>query len=363
MDKIKVGKFIALLRKEKNITQDELAEKVFVARNTISKWERGVYIPTPDMLLTLSNMFDVTINEILAGERLTEKNKKEIDSIPLEIIKEKEKIKKVAYVIGIVLLISIISFLTYYFINNYNSISVYTISGENDNVYIQDGIMTLSREKAYIRTGNIFSEDEKQIESIKLYYLKNGKEKQLYNSYGTDETLVNIFGNDELFSYNDIKYIKSDLYLEINIGDKKEKIKLDVVKDFSNKTLFYKNNKIKQKNNNSKIKNSIPKYIIENYQFNKDEQTYYKEDKLDSKIILQKYMINLESFIVTEEIEDKTYQWEYSFQDHSLSYFKMNNNKMLDNFTYSFEDEYCTYGECIDEQIKYFKSEYLEKIR
>ena len=73
MDIVKIGKFIALLRKEKQITQLELSEKLITSRENVSKWERGINMPSADALLKLSELFEVTINEILIGERKIEK--------------------------------------------------------------------------------------------------------------------------------------------------------------------------------------------------------------------------------------------------------------------------------------------------
>ena len=64
------------MRKEKGLTQDDLAEKMFVGREAISKWERGVCIPGQTILLSLSEEFNVSINEILYGERKNNKNSK-----------------------------------------------------------------------------------------------------------------------------------------------------------------------------------------------------------------------------------------------------------------------------------------------
>ena len=54
MDSEKIGKFIAELRKENKMTQEELGKKILVDRGTISKWERGIYVPNPEILLSLS---------------------------------------------------------------------------------------------------------------------------------------------------------------------------------------------------------------------------------------------------------------------------------------------------------------------
>lgn len=70
MDQIKTGKFIATLRKEKELTQEQLGEKLGVTNKTISRWENGDYMPDIEMLSLLSKEFDVSINELISGERL-----------------------------------------------------------------------------------------------------------------------------------------------------------------------------------------------------------------------------------------------------------------------------------------------------
>lgn len=81
MDQIKIGKFIAALRKEKGLTQEQIGEKLGVTNKTISRWENGNYMPDVEMLSLLSKEFGVSINELVSGERLaTEDFKKAADS-------------------------------------------------------------------------------------------------------------------------------------------------------------------------------------------------------------------------------------------------------------------------------------------
>lgn len=77
MDLIQIGKFISELRKAQGLTQEQLGEKVGVTNKTVSRWETGTYLPPVDALLSMSKMFDVTINEILSGKRLTEEEYKQ----------------------------------------------------------------------------------------------------------------------------------------------------------------------------------------------------------------------------------------------------------------------------------------------
>lgn len=71
MDMIKMGSFLSELRKEHNLTQAELGEKLGVTNKTISRWETGTYMPPVEMLEQLSNIYDLTINELLSGSKLS----------------------------------------------------------------------------------------------------------------------------------------------------------------------------------------------------------------------------------------------------------------------------------------------------
>ena len=68
MDCKKVGKLIYELRKEKNMTQKQVAELMNISDKTISKWERGLGCPDVSLLLSLSNIFGVSMDGMLSGE-------------------------------------------------------------------------------------------------------------------------------------------------------------------------------------------------------------------------------------------------------------------------------------------------------
>lgn len=73
MELNKTGKFIALIRKEKGLTQRELAEKLNLSEKTISKWERGVGFPDISLILPLCKCLEIDANELMTGERLQDK--------------------------------------------------------------------------------------------------------------------------------------------------------------------------------------------------------------------------------------------------------------------------------------------------
>ena len=78
MDMLKMGSFLAELRKEHKLTQAELGEKLGVTNKTISRWETGNYMPPVEMLEELSNMYGMTINELLSGKKLSTEEYKEM---------------------------------------------------------------------------------------------------------------------------------------------------------------------------------------------------------------------------------------------------------------------------------------------
>ncbi len=91
MDQIKIGKFIASERKRKQYTQRQLADILTISDKTISKWETGNGFPEISLLLPLCEELDISVNELLSGERLTEKDYKEkAEQNMVDFIREKE---------------------------------------------------------------------------------------------------------------------------------------------------------------------------------------------------------------------------------------------------------------------------------
>lgn len=82
MDMVKIGNFLAELRRESGLTQEQLGIELGVSNKTISRWETGTYLPPVEMLQLLSDKYGVSINEILAGERIdsTEKYKQQAEA-------------------------------------------------------------------------------------------------------------------------------------------------------------------------------------------------------------------------------------------------------------------------------------------
>ena len=81
MDQIKIGTFLKLLRKEKNLTQEQLAEQLGVSNRTVSRWENGNNMPDISLLSEIAEFYDVSIPELICGERKSENMREEAKEV------------------------------------------------------------------------------------------------------------------------------------------------------------------------------------------------------------------------------------------------------------------------------------------
>ena len=114
MDLIKIGKFIATSRKEKNLTQEQLAEQLGVTDRAVSKWERGLSLPDADKMLELCKIIDINVNELLIGEKINMNDyKKKNEELLLELAKQDEiKNKKLLTCMWVITIISLIFYIS-----------------------------------------------------------------------------------------------------------------------------------------------------------------------------------------------------------------------------------------------------------
>ena len=95
MDQIKIGKFIAECRKNQNLTQSKLAEKLNITDRAVSKWETGKTMPDSSIMLELCDILKISVNELLSGEKIDmENNEQKNEQLLLEMAKEIEKKNK-----------------------------------------------------------------------------------------------------------------------------------------------------------------------------------------------------------------------------------------------------------------------------
>ncbi len=110
MDQIKIGKFIAKCRKEVNLTQMQLAEKLGITDRAVSKWENGRAMPDSSIMIELCGLLGISVNDLLGGEVVIVDNyNKELENKLIEMVKQKEQSDKrlltLEWVIGVLSII------------------------------------------------------------------------------------------------------------------------------------------------------------------------------------------------------------------------------------------------------------------
>ncbi len=86
MDQKKIGKLLKELRNEKGLTQEQLAEIFNVSNRTVSRWENGNNMPDLDILIQISDYYEIDLRELLDGERKSEKMNKELETTVLKAV-------------------------------------------------------------------------------------------------------------------------------------------------------------------------------------------------------------------------------------------------------------------------------------
>ena len=262
MDQNKSGKFIAKLRKEKNMTQEQLAEKMNVSINAVSKWERGLSFPDVSILKKLCKELGISVEELINGkeDKSEEAKERAIINVVNSKNKEKKKFKIIIIVssilIAIIILASIMLYknkddeLEKYYERNYQMSLVarnveaflkYRYNGKYPDyyggMYISDDAYNLvvqlveenipSKEtRDYYYYNELFTVDK----SIKVEYVKNS-----YNKLeDVNQRLIDYFTNNNPF--DDLNGFGIDIYNN-SVTVHFVKVDENIIKEFKEKVL------------------------------------------------------------------------------------------------------------------------------
>lgn len=194
----KIGKFIATSRKQKGLTQTELADRLNITDRAVSKWERGKGCPDISLLEDLSKILDVSIIELLRGEKTNKKQKLEKQELiySMNYARESTKIKMYKILNNIIITLIFVVILSL----SFNNLKIAILMNHHyyPNIMFIDG---------NIDSQNLFSDIEKKIELIKKDNSYKSKEDVnqiidiIENNFIEEEKLYNA----EYYTFNDIK--------------------------------------------------------------------------------------------------------------------------------------------------------------
>ena len=208
MDCDKIGKFIANSRKQKGLTQSELADKLNITDRAVSKWERGKGCPDISLLEDLSKILDVSIIELLKGEKMKKNKSLEKEELlySMNYAEESAKMKMYKTISNVIVTLIVVIILTIVF--NNLKISIFFNHRYYPNIMFIDNSGTASVEK-------LFSDMENKIELIKKDTINYSTDElnQIITIMEKDLDEEQKFYNKDYYSFIDIKKI---VYRESN---------------------------------------------------------------------------------------------------------------------------------------------------
>lgn len=313
-----IGSFIQERRKAKKLTQVDLSEKLGVSDRSVSKWERGVCLPDISLFKPLCNELDITINEFLNGKK--DNNEDGVVNY-IKYQRRKNKFKLFLSII-ISILVIVFSILLIYFVNNYNKIKIYRVSGESENFTYTNAMLITSNMKNIYYDGKIESKNSNiSVNDITYMALKCDDKMIEGGSYILNGIISENYGYNEYFS-DEILEKLDKWYIEItyknNNKELTERIKLTFESEMNNNNFI--NNKKQSISDNNKFnyEEHVKKEIndleeLKNYLINngyKEEEGIYKKkinenakfavlirtSKTDSQIIYSKDDYMVQSF-------------------------------------------------------------------
>lgn len=278
MDKKTIGEILSEARNNKKISQDVLAKKIHVSRQSISNWENDIRIPDKEILEKLCNVLNLDYNFLLSliGEQSQQKKSKKVNKL----------------IIIFIVFILLVSCLLVILIRYRNRFEVYAIyCDENSDLYITNGIFIKSNVNNYFQLGSLhFYDSNNDIYDfkIKIYYKINDKIQLLLETNYNDNIVLNEhYGYGEYF---DDSFNINNVYIDLtSLSDNSliKTYKLNFSQIFKNDKLFYfKINK--GVNNNS----SNDKYLFVN----------------ENQLLNNKYQFEYNSYI--KEVSDGTFQFD-----------------------------------------------------
>lgn len=352
------GNLIAELRMKKNLTQKELANKLYVSDKTISRWENNYNLPDIDMLHIISKFFKIPLSELAILRVSAEGNEQVSKEIIKEFTKENTKKKRIIKYISIFSACAIIFLIgVLIFTNSFNKFKVYNVEIESDRIVSLEGVYIETRIKNSLYFNNLviknYIQNEKDIISVELYYLENDEENILY-SYSSLNN-IRFISNDSYIKINNLNKYFDNLYIKVTIIDSKnnEQIytgKLKFILDFSNNKINKKEEKLTNVNIINLSKEEIKGILLKNGF--KETSNYYLTKKLSDKTII--YIVTSNKFNYSYESNFLNIKYSYEIKTNCLTVNIFDKDNIeIENYTYDITNDKVT--ECITGKCNGYK--------
>ena len=162
MNENKIGAFISTLRKEKELTQAQLAEKLNVTDKAISRWETGKGMPDSSLLVPLANILGITVNELLTGEKIPEETftQKSEDNLVVAVQRTETAVKKgktvkFFLIVAVIFCVFSISFLIKTVIDKQNTVTYVGDFGTKNRIAVTELLIDLDSRNSYFSENTV----------------------------------------------------------------------------------------------------------------------------------------------------------------------------------------------------------------
>lgn len=301
-----IGKNIFKAREKKGYTQDEFASLLDTNRVTVSKWETCNNVPSTEMLFQISNILDVSIDELLGLKNESQEKRMNI-------------FKKILLILLILLLLVLSILGIYYFCTNYKKTSVYNVLINGEDV----GMAIMTRDTFIIDC------PLENYSDVKLYYLnKDDKEELIYHDTLGRLKFITYLGYNEYFDFKDFEHLKNNLYITYIDGKTKKREKIEF-------NLNYINDKFKvQKEDEISLSEEVTYNIVNDDLTEKIKKCFDKTDGGYLYVYTQKNVEHRIDYVEEDNLivylkknSDKTYEyWALYLDGYLLDYIKKNEN-------------------------------------
>lgn len=385
---------ISKIRKDKNLTQKQLAEKLGVSDRTISKWEKGDSTPDGISIYKICNELGISPNAIVLQKKTL------LDYIRYTLKCISKFLKFIGHNILIIIAVIVFILLFLFFINNYKAVTIYKLNyNSSDNITVERGYFIKSKVRSLLLIDNIsINKIDYEIDTInlELYTLVNADKIIIYESDSLDDIVI-----DELNDYptvlksDIINSMKNNLHLEINVtdafGETHHYKALIFLKE------YFSNDKIAYQNYPSELtQTSLPTYsnkIITDLDYNNEtieSFDYSESDNLNNEIDIEdklsnigytynpetntynktdgikniEYDLNYETLTVKFKMDKDEFLIYYYINKNRIDFYLTQNNKQTVYFQYfvMYETKNCIIGDCDNyiSEIDYILNEYQE---
>lgn len=227
----KIGNKLKKIRLDNNLSQEEMAEKLFITRQAISRWETGKSLPDYATLLLISKEFKIKLDDLF---NIDENINEEFVKTTIDNFNKMKKITKLKWIISLIIIVFIVLFSIIFTLINYNKHSIYEIKYVSNDIVCNQGLIFTNPKNVYFIPCKVEVFDE-EIDVLTYYYYDKSNNKRLIISGGESIMYFNWKDSRNISELFDYKLINIDnklpeIYVDIETINNSYTIKLDVNK-------------------------------------------------------------------------------------------------------------------------------------